>query len=91
MTAPLPPTSGPVSSQERLAAEDHGTPPDIQAPLPDLSAMTENAVSAGKAWCGGAAEWAESAQGAGGGGFNLTDEGATGEWDSDVSFPHQGP
>jgi hypothetical protein len=91
MTAPLPPQSGPISSQERLAAEDHGVPPDIQAPLPDLASMAAAAESAGKAWCGGAAEWAESAQGAGAGGFSLTDEGATGEWDSNVSFPHQGP
>ena len=91
MTAPIPPQSGPTTSQERLAAEDHGTAPDIQAPLPDLAGVAADAVSAGKAWCGGAAEWAESAQGAGYGGFNLTDEGAAGEWDSNVSFPHQGP
>jgi hypothetical protein len=90
MTVPIPPTSGPSTSQERLAAEDHGTPPDIQAPLPDLSAMTESAVSAGKAWCAGASEWAVSPQGAGEGGFSLG--GATaGEWDSNVSFSHQGP
>jgi hypothetical protein len=90
MTAPLPPQSGPISSQERLAAEDHGTPPDIQAPLPDLASMAADAESAGKAWCGGAAEWTESAQGAGEGGFTLG--GATaGDWDSNVSFPHQGP
>jgi hypothetical protein len=90
MTAPLPPTDGPISAEARLAAEDHGEPPDIQASLPDLSAMTENAVSAGKAWCAGASEWAASAQGAGEGGFSLG--GATaGEWDSDVSFSHQGP
>jgi hypothetical protein len=90
MTAPLPPTSGPVSSQERLAAEDHGTPPDIQAPLPDLGAMAADAESAGKAWCAGASKWATSPQGAGEGGFTLG--GATaGDWDSNVSFPHQGP
>ena len=92
MTAPIPPQSGPTTSQERLAAEDHGTPPDIQAPY-DASIPGEfaTATSAGDAWCAGAAEWAESAQGAGYGGFNLTDEGAAGEWDSNVSFPHQGP
>jgi hypothetical protein len=91
MTAPLPPTSGPVSSQERLAAEDHGVPPDIFAPLPDLAGTAAAAESAGEAWCAGASQWADSAQGAGEGGFTLGNEGATGEWDSDVSFPHQGP
>ena len=90
MTAPLPPTDGPVSSEQRLAAEDHGTPPDIQAPIPDLSSMAAAAESSGKAWCAGASEWADSPQGAGEGGFTLG--GATpGEWDSNVSFPHQGP
>lgn len=90
MTAPLPPTDGPISAEARLAAEDHGEPPDIQAPLPDLSAMTDAAESSGKAWCAGASEWVRSPQGAGEGGFTLG--GATaGEWDSDVSFSHQGP
>jgi hypothetical protein len=90
MTVPIPPQSGPTTSQERLAAEDHGVPPDIQAPMPDLSAMSDAAQSAGKAWCAGASEWADSPQGAGEGGFTLG--GATpGEWDSNVSFPHQGP
>ena len=90
MTAPLPPTAGPVSAEQRLAAEDHGTPPDIQAPLPDLGSMAADAESSGKAWCAGASEWATSDQGAGEGGFTLG--GATaGDWDSNVSFPHQGP
>ena len=90
MTVPIPPQSGPTTSQERLAAEDHGTPPDIQAALPDLGSMAASAVSAGDAWCAGASEWATSDQGAGEGGFTLG--GATaGEWDSNVSFPHQGP
>ena len=90
MTAPLPPQSGPATSQERLAAEDHGTPPDIQAPLPDLASMAADAESAGKSWCAGASKWADSPQGAGEGGFTLG--GSTpGDWDSDVSFPHQGP
>ena len=91
MTAPLPPTAGPVSAEQRLAAEDHGTAPDIQAPLPDLGSMAADAESAGNAWCAGASKWADSPQGAGEGGFTLGNEGATGEWDSDVSFPHQGP
>jgi hypothetical protein len=90
MTAPLPPTAGPVSAEQRLAAEDHGVAPDIQAPLPDLAAMAADAESAGKSWCAGAEEWATSPQGAGEGGFTLG--GATaGDWDSNVSFPHQGP
>jgi hypothetical protein len=91
MTAPLPPTEGPVSSQERLAAEDHGTAMEIIADHPDLSGTVQAAESAGNAWNAGASQWADSPQGAGAGGFTLTDEGATGEWDSDVSFPHQGP
>jgi hypothetical protein len=94
MTAPLPPTSGPISSQERLAAEDHGTPPDIQAPLPDLAAMAADAESTGKAWCAGASEWADSDQGAGEGGFTLAGghpAGADGDWPDSMSFSHQGP
>jgi hypothetical protein len=90
MTAPLPPQSGPTTSQERLAAEDHGTAPDIQAPLPDLGAMAADAESAGDAWCAGASKWADSPQGAGEGGFSLGGP-TPGSWDSDVSFPHQGP
>jgi hypothetical protein len=74
-----------------MAAEDHGTPPDIQAALPELAAAADAAQAAGNAWCAGASEWADSGQGAGLGGFTLGNEGATGEWDSDVSFPHQGP
>ena len=90
MTVPIPPQSGPTTSQERLAAEDHGVAPDIQAPLPDLGSMAADAESSGKAWCAGASKWADSPQGAGEGGFSLG--GATpGPWDSDVSFPHQGP
>jgi len=94
MTAPLPPTDGPVSSEQRLAAEDHGTPPDIQAALPDLSAMAASAVSTGNAWCAGASEWADSPQGAGEGGFTLAGghpSGADGEWPDSMQFPHQGP
>lgn len=94
MTAPLPPTSGPTTSQERLAAEDHGVPPDIAAALPDLSGITEQAVAAGEAWNAGGAEWADSDQGAGAGGFTLGGDhpaGADGDWNADMSFPHQGP
>jgi hypothetical protein len=94
MTAPLPPQSGPVSSQERLAAEDHGVPPDIQAPLPDLAATAAQAVAAGEAWNAGAADWAESPQGDGLGGYTLSGDhpsGADGDWPDSMSFPHQGP
>lgn len=94
MTAPLPPQSGPVTSQERLAAEDHGMPPDIQAPLPDLAAMAASAVSAGEAWNAGAADWADSPQGDGLDGYTLGGDqpsGADGDWPSDMSFGHQGP
>lgn len=94
MTAPLPPTSGPVTSQERLAAEDHGVPPDIQAPLPDLSGMAAEAVSAGEAWNAGAADWADSPQGDGLDGYTLGGDrpsGADGDWPSDMSFGHRGP
>jgi hypothetical protein len=69
-------------------------PADIQADLPDLSAMAQAAVAAGEAWCAGAADWAASPQGAGEGGFTLQGDhpsGADGDWPVDVSFPHQGP
>jgi hypothetical protein len=94
MTAPLPPTEGPVSAADRLAAQDNGTAPDIQAPLLDLSGTAAAAVSAGDAWCAGAAGWADSPQGAGLGGFTLQGDhpsGADGDWPVDMSFPHQGP
>jgi hypothetical protein len=94
MTAPLPPTDGPVSSQERLAAEDHGTPMGIIADHPDLSGITDQAVSLGEAWNAGAAQWADSPQGDGLGGYTLAGDqpaGADGTWNSDMSFPHQGP
>jgi len=92
MTAPLPPTAGPVPLGDRLdPAFQEPTGPDIAAPAPDLAGAAEAAVSAGKAWCAGTSAWADSPQGAGAGGFTLTDDGAAGEWDSDVAFPHQGP
>ncbi len=94
MTAPLPPQSGPVTSQERLAAEDHGTPPDIMAPLPDLAGPAAAAVSAGEAWNAGAADWADSPQGDGLDGYTLGGDhpsGADGDWPTDMSFPYQGP
>jgi len=94
MTAPLPPTDGPVSSEQRLAAEDNGVSPDIQAPLQDLSGIAAEAVSAGEAWQSGGAAWADSPQGAGLGGWTLGGDhpaGADGDWPEDMSFGHQGP
>ena len=98
MTTPnplSPTTSGTeVTAEARTVEQMPATSTDIQAPLPDLSAMTENAVSAGKAWCAGAAEWAVSPQGAGEGGFTLAGghpSGADGDWPDSMSFPHQGP
>lgn len=94
MTVPMPPTSGPVSPEQRYSAEDNGTPPDIMAALPDLSAMSDSAQSAGEAWCAAAADWAESPQGDGLDGYTLGGghpSGADGDWPDSMSFPHQGP
>jgi hypothetical protein len=95
MTVPIPPQSGPTTSQERLDAEDHGVAPDIFAPQQDLSGITAQAVSAGEAWCAGAADWADSPQGDGAGGFALGGDHPAGaaheHWADDMSFPHQGP
>ena len=91
---PLSPTAGPEDPSVRLADVETGTIMDIQAPLPDLSGMTAAAVSTGEAWCAGAAEWAVSPQGAGGGGFTLAGghpSGADGDWPDSMSFPHDGP
>jgi hypothetical protein len=94
MTVPIPPVSGPVSPEQRYAAEDQGVPPDILAPLPDLAAMTAEAVSAGNTWCASAADWAESPQGDGLQGYTLAGDhpsGADGDWPDSMAFPHQGP
>jgi hypothetical protein len=96
MTAPMPPTSGGMdgTAAEKYAAQDPGQSPEIQADLPDLSAMAAAAESAGKAWQAGAADWADSPQGDGLEGYTLSGDhpsGADGDWPSDMSFPHQGP
>jgi hypothetical protein len=96
MTAPLPPTSGPISSQERLAAEDHGTPPDIQAPsqVAAVTAEFDGATAAGKAWQSQAGQVLESPQGFGSGGYSITMPDPDGDepWSSSsMMFPHQGP
>ena len=92
MTVPIPPTDGPISAEARLAAEDHGVAPDIQAPY-DASIPGEfaTATSAGNAWCAGASEWADSPQGAGEGGFSLDSPAAADDWPTGMSFSHQGP
>ena len=90
MTAPLPPTDGATPVGDRMGEQGSVQSQDIQAPMPDLSGMAASAKSAGDAWAAGAAQWADSPQGAGEGGFSLGGP-TPGEWDSDVSFPHQGP
>lgn len=90
MTAPIPPTAGETPVGDRMSMQDTGPSPEIQAALPDLAATAAAAQSAGEAWNAGAAQWADSPQGAGEGGFSLGGP-TPGEWDSDVSFPHQGP
>jgi hypothetical protein len=98
MTAPLPPTDGPMgegSPAEKLSGDlQGGLAPDIQADLPDLAGIAEQAKAAGDAWQAGAAAWADSPQGAGADGWTLSGDqpaGADGVWNSDMSFPHQGP
>ena len=94
MTSPMPPAAGAMAgtAEERYAAVDPSTPMDIQAPY-DASIPGEvaDAVSAGKAWCDGAAEWADSPQGAGLGGFSLESPQAADDWPTGMSFSHQGP
>jgi hypothetical protein len=90
MTAPLPPTDGATPVGDRGGMQGAEQSADIQAALPDLAGTAAAAQSAGEAWNAGAAQWADSPQGAGSGGFTLGGD-TPGEWDSDVSFPHQGP
>ena len=94
MTAPLPPTSGATPVGDRGGEEGAVQSMDLQAALPDLSAMAAEAEAAGHAYQAGAAQWADSPQGAGEGGFTLQGDhpsGADGDWPVDMSFPHQGP
>ena len=97
MTAPLPPTDGPVgdgTEQSKLSYPQGALAPDIQADLPDLAGIAEEAKAAGDAWQAGAAQWADSPQGAGSDGWTLAGDkptGADGTWNPDMSFPHQGP
>jgi hypothetical protein len=92
MTAPIPPTAGQTTGRGGEQGAEQSA--DIQADLPDLSGMAQSAQSAGEAWCAGAADWADSPQGDGLGGFTLSGDhpsGADGIWPEDMSFPHQGP
>jgi hypothetical protein len=92
MTAPIPPQSGPITSPERLAAEDHGVPPDIQQPYDgSIPGEFASAMAAGDAWCASAAQWANSPQGDGLQGYTLDDPQAADDWPTGMAFPHQGP
>ena len=89
---PLPPTAGPEDPSVRLSEVESGTIMEIQAPYDgSIPGEVAAAVSAGNAWCAGAAKWADSAQGAGLGGFSLDSPEAADDWPTGMSFPHQGP
>ena len=93
MTVPQPPTAGETALSAKLDASlQGGTGPDIEA-APDSSIAGEAAAaeSAGKAWCAGAADWADSPQGDGMSGYSLGSPQAADDWPTDMSFPHQGP
>lgn len=64
------------------------------APLDDsIDGKFSAATSAGESWADGAAAWAESAQGAGSGGFSLPfgQEGTAQDWPTSPDVSHQGP
>lgn len=98
-TSAEPPTDGPVvaapAPEVNIANQDGGEPMPRLAPLEDLSGIAADAVSAGEAWAAGAAQWADSPQGAGLDGWTLSGDHPSGaaadHWPSDMSFPHQGP
>jgi len=89
---PLSPTAGPEDPSVRLADVETGTIMDIRAPY-DASIPGEvaAATSAGEAWCAGAAQWSDSPQGAGLGGFSLDSPAAADDWPTAMPFGHQGP
>ena len=96
MTVPIPPTAGETPVEGKIAGAMQGAvqSQDIQAPLQDLSAIAAEAEAAGHAYQAGAAQWADSPQGAGLDGWTLQGDhpaGADGSWPVDMSFPHQGP
>lgn|ERR1017187_5881810 len=98
MTAPLPPTSGPVgpgTPEEKMAGQDTGSPMGIVADHPDLGAMAAAAQAQAQAWTRDIAPLMDSPAGYGADGFTIAPPVAAGdggsEWDSNVGFPHQGP
>jgi hypothetical protein len=89
---PLSPTAGPEDPSVRLSEVDTGTIMDIQAPYDgSIPGEVAAAVSAGEAWCAGGAQWADSPQGAGLGGFTLDCPPAADDWPTGMNVPHQGP
>ena len=80
----------PVPSPSMVA----GTVMDSAAPLDDsIAGKFAAATDAGHAWQDGAAQWADSPQGAGSGGFDLgfSQDGTSQDWPTDPSVAHQGP
>jgi hypothetical protein len=97
MTAPLPPTSGAVgdgSEQSKLSYPQGALAGDIQASLPDLDAMADQAQSNAHEWQAQVGPLMDSAAGYGLGGLTIAGgnaAGADGDWPTNVSFPHEGP
>jgi hypothetical protein len=93
MTAPLPPTSGPVSAGDRGGMQGAEQPMDIQQPLLEgpIAAGMAAAVSAEEGRQQEAAVLAGSPQGFGSGGFSPSPSSEGTHWNTDMSFEHQGP
>lgn len=98
MTAPLPPTEGPVvaapAPSVNIAHQDAGTPMEIIADHPDLTGIAAGAVAKGDAWAESAHQLWDSPAGSFGDGYQLGGDhptGADGNWQDDMSFPHEGP
>ncbi len=92
MTAEIPPTAGPTSSQERLAAVDVSNPMDIQQEQDgSIPGEFDAAMSQGEAWNNSIGELWHSGAGYGSGGFEITAPEAADDWPTGMMFPHQGP
>lgn len=98
MTAPIPPTDGPVVAAPapaiNIANQDPGVPMEILADHPDLSAMNDEAMSAGERWQESIRPLMDSPAGYGADGFQISGDhpaGADGNWVTDMAFGHQGP
>jgi len=98
MTAPLPPTDGPVvaapSPAVNIAHQDPSSPMEIIADHPDLSGIASAAEAKGEAWQSSMRPLMESPPGYGSDGFQVSGDhptGADGNWAVDMSFPHEGP